>query len=163
MFCEKSVLKNFTKFTVKHLCQNLFFNKVAGLSPTVELNPTVMSPWEFCEIFLREPFLQNISGDCFCNYRSIARHMIATIIITIIIITLINIIIDQIVTSVFLIQVKSFFSLNTFPIIFITITISHSNILQPEMLKCFCLLLRLLHQNFKHYMHQHPYPKCFLH
>ena len=24
---------NFTKFTGKHLCQNLFFNKVAGLSP----------------------------------------------------------------------------------------------------------------------------------
>ena len=28
---EKGVLKNFTKFTGKHLCQSLFFNKVAGL------------------------------------------------------------------------------------------------------------------------------------
>ena len=28
---EIVVLKNFTKFTEKHLCQNLFFNKVAGL------------------------------------------------------------------------------------------------------------------------------------
>ena len=27
------VLKNFTKFTGKHLCQSLFFNKVAGLGP----------------------------------------------------------------------------------------------------------------------------------
>ena len=27
------VLRNFTKFTGKHLCQSLFFNKVAGLRP----------------------------------------------------------------------------------------------------------------------------------
>ena len=31
VFCKKSVLRNFTKFTGKHLCQSLFFNKVAGL------------------------------------------------------------------------------------------------------------------------------------
>ena len=30
VFC-KGVLRNFTKFTGKHLCQSLFFNKVAGL------------------------------------------------------------------------------------------------------------------------------------
>ena len=30
-FCEKGVLRNFTKFTGKHLCQSLFFNKVLGL------------------------------------------------------------------------------------------------------------------------------------
>ena len=29
IFCKKGVLRNFTKFTVKHLCQCLFFNKVA--------------------------------------------------------------------------------------------------------------------------------------
>ena len=29
---KKVVLGNFTKFTGKHLCQSLFFNKVAGLS-----------------------------------------------------------------------------------------------------------------------------------
>ena len=34
---EKGVLRNFTKFTVKHLCQSLFFNKVAGLRPASEL------------------------------------------------------------------------------------------------------------------------------
>ena len=28
---EKGFLRNFTKFTGKHLCQNLFFNKVADL------------------------------------------------------------------------------------------------------------------------------------
>ena len=32
MFCKKSVLRNFAKFTGKHLCQDLLFNKVAGLS-----------------------------------------------------------------------------------------------------------------------------------
>ena len=31
-FCEKGVLKNFAKFTAKHLCQSLLFNKVAGFS-----------------------------------------------------------------------------------------------------------------------------------
>ena len=31
MFCKKGVLRNLTKFTRKHLCQSLFFDKVAGL------------------------------------------------------------------------------------------------------------------------------------
>ena len=31
---KKGVLKNFAKFTRKHLCQRLFFNKVAGLDKT---------------------------------------------------------------------------------------------------------------------------------
>ena len=31
VFCKKGVLRNFTKFTGKRLCQSLFFNKVAGL------------------------------------------------------------------------------------------------------------------------------------
>ena len=33
VFCKKGVLINFTKFTEKHLCQSLFFNKVARLRP----------------------------------------------------------------------------------------------------------------------------------
>ena len=45
VFCKKGVLRNFAKFTGKHLCQNLFFNKVACLS------------CEFCEIFLKTPFV----------------------------------------------------------------------------------------------------------
>ena len=32
VFCKKGVLRNFAKFTGKHMCQNLFFIKVAGLS-----------------------------------------------------------------------------------------------------------------------------------
>ena len=31
VFCKRDVLKNFTKFTGKHLCQSLFLNEVAGL------------------------------------------------------------------------------------------------------------------------------------
>ena len=30
---KKGVLRNFAKFTGKHLCQSLFFNKVASLRP----------------------------------------------------------------------------------------------------------------------------------
>ena len=31
VFCEKGILRNFAKFTGKHLCQSLFFSKVAGV------------------------------------------------------------------------------------------------------------------------------------
>ena len=34
VFCKKGVLRNFTKFTGKYLCQSLFFNKIAGLTLT---------------------------------------------------------------------------------------------------------------------------------
>ena len=30
VFCKKAVFKNFAKFSGKHLCESLFFNKVAG-------------------------------------------------------------------------------------------------------------------------------------
>ena len=37
----KGVLRNFTKFTGKHLCQSLFFNKVAGMrTPFLHLRAT---------------------------------------------------------------------------------------------------------------------------
>ena len=42
VFCEKGVLRNFAKFTGKHLCQRLFFNKVAGRG--------LVFSCEFCEI-----------------------------------------------------------------------------------------------------------------
>ena len=35
VFCKKVVLKNFVKFTGKHLCQSLIFNKVEGLCARV--------------------------------------------------------------------------------------------------------------------------------
>ena len=37
-FAKKGVLRNFAKFTGKHLCQSLFFNKVAGLRQNSQEN-----------------------------------------------------------------------------------------------------------------------------
>ena len=37
VFCRKGVLRNFAKFTGKHLWKSLFFNKVAGLRPLLLL------------------------------------------------------------------------------------------------------------------------------
>ena len=37
VFCKRGVLENFAKFTEKDLCQSLFFNKVADLSPATLL------------------------------------------------------------------------------------------------------------------------------
>ena len=39
-FYKKVVLKNFTRFTGKRLCQSLFFNKVADLGGLVGLSPS---------------------------------------------------------------------------------------------------------------------------
>ena len=54
---NKRYSQKFPKYTGKHLCQSLFFNKVAGL-------------WHRClpvnfPKFLRTPFLQKTSGGCF--------------------------------------------------------------------------------------------------
>ena len=42
---KKVVLRNFTKFTGKHMCQSLFFNKVTGLRPATLLKKR---PWHGC-------------------------------------------------------------------------------------------------------------------
>ena len=60
VFCKKSVLRNFTKFTGKHLCQSLFFNKVAGLKSATLLKKRLWHrsfPENFLK-FLRTPFLK---------------------------------------------------------------------------------------------------------
>ena len=41
VFCKKGVLKDFVKLTEKHLCQSLFFNKVAALRPATLLRKTL--------------------------------------------------------------------------------------------------------------------------
>ena len=65
MFYKKSVLNNFSKFTGKHLCQSLLFNKIAGLRPATLLKKRLRyrcSPVNF-EKSLRKPFfLQKTSG-----------------------------------------------------------------------------------------------------
>ena len=52
VFCKKGVLRNLTKFIGKHLCQNPFFNKVAGLRPATLLKKRIWhrSFPEFCQI-----------------------------------------------------------------------------------------------------------------
>ena len=58
VFCKKGVLKNFVKFTEKHLYQTPYPNKVAGLRPATLLKKRI---WHRCfsvnfAIFLRTPF-----------------------------------------------------------------------------------------------------------
>ena len=55
---KKGFLKNFSKFTGKHLCQSLLFNKVAGVRPATLLIKRLWyrcSPVNF-EKSLRKPF-----------------------------------------------------------------------------------------------------------
>ena len=69
MFCKKGVLRIFTKFTGKHLCQRLFSNKIAGLRPATLLKTSFWHrcfPVNFVK-FLRKLFLQNTSAGCFCT------------------------------------------------------------------------------------------------
>ena len=68
VFYKKGALKNFAKFTGNHLCQSLFFNKVAGLRPATLFKKRLCHrcfPVNFAQ-FLRTLFSQNNSGGCFC-------------------------------------------------------------------------------------------------
>ena len=59
---NKGVVRNFTKFTGKHLCQSLFFNKVAGLATLLKKRLCRRCfPVNFLK-FLRTLILQNTSG-----------------------------------------------------------------------------------------------------
>ena len=59
VFCRKGVLRNVAKFTGKHLCQSLLFNKVAGLRPATLLKTRDSGTDDFSTNFvkfLRTPF-----------------------------------------------------------------------------------------------------------
>ena len=61
---KNGVLRNLEKFRGKHLCQRLFFNKVAGLRLATLLKKWLWHrcfPMNFAK-FLRTPFLQNACG-----------------------------------------------------------------------------------------------------
>ena len=63
LFCTKGVLRNFTKFAGKYMCQSLFFSKVADLRPATLLKKRLRHrcfPVSFVK-FLRTPFVQNTS------------------------------------------------------------------------------------------------------
>ena len=60
---QKGVLRNLTKFTWKHLCQSLVFNKVAGLRPATLLKKRLWHRCfycEFCEISRNTFFTEHI-------------------------------------------------------------------------------------------------------
>ena len=78
VFYKKGVLRNFDKFTGKHLCQSLFFNKVAGYRPATLLKKRLLYrcfPLNFCKISKNNFFIEhlwwlllttfNISDVCF--------------------------------------------------------------------------------------------------
>ena len=50
VFCKKDILRNFTKFTGKHVCQSLFFNKVAGLSACNFIKKETLAQVFSCEL-----------------------------------------------------------------------------------------------------------------
>ena len=65
---KRVALKNFGKFTGKHLCRSLLSKKVA--KPATSLKKTLRNryfPVNFAK-FLRASYLQNTSGDCFCKF-----------------------------------------------------------------------------------------------
>ena len=59
---RKDVLRNFTKFTGRHLCQSFFFNKVAGLRSATLLKKTLTQVFscEFCKIFRNTFFTEHL-------------------------------------------------------------------------------------------------------
>ena len=76
MLCKKGMIKNFSKFTGKHLCLILFFNKVASWGQQLYEKRL----WHRCfpvnfAKFLRTHFLKNISVGCFCYLRTILAHL----------------------------------------------------------------------------------------
>ena len=69
MFCKKGVLRNFAKFKGEHLCQSLFFNKVAGFWYNV-LQRTGS------EFFANDNFPGTVVDFCFkmFNQKGISRY-----------------------------------------------------------------------------------------
>ena len=58
-FCKKLAPRNFTKFTGKHLCQSLFFNKENFLIKILKKTLAQVFSCEFCETF-KNTFLHGI-------------------------------------------------------------------------------------------------------
>ena len=63
----KGVLRNFEKFTGKHMCQSLFFNKVGGSSLQLYLkkDPGTGALVRILRNFLEDLFYRTPPGDCF--------------------------------------------------------------------------------------------------
>ena len=67
---KKGVLRNFTEFTGKHLCQSLFFNKVAFLRLATLLKKETLAQvffCKFCEISKNIFFTEHVRTTAFAN------------------------------------------------------------------------------------------------
>ena len=75
----KGVLKNFAKFSGKHLCRLLFLNKVAELEPETILEKRLRHRYFPTNLpkFSRTPSLRNTSG-CLLQHKVINRSLLPT-------------------------------------------------------------------------------------
>ena len=74
MFCEKGVLINCTTFAGKHLCQSLFFNKVAGSCSFIKKEALAQVPFcKFCEISKNTYLTEHLLATAFfyCYFRRV--------------------------------------------------------------------------------------------
>ena len=71
VFCEKGLLNNFAKFTGKHKCQSLSFNKVARLRPATFLKKRLWYkcfPVNFAEFLRTSIFYRTPLEAAFCKF-----------------------------------------------------------------------------------------------
>ena len=75
MFCKEGVFRNFAKFTGKHRCQSLFFNKVAG-RPNQQLANELHKPIirNFIKRKVYSSFKDNIWGVDLANMELISKY-----------------------------------------------------------------------------------------
>ena len=82
VFCKKCCLRNFAKFTAKHLCHRLFSNKVASLSLATE-SLTQVNSREFCKIsksnFFTEHLLTTASVLCCLRWGKSGKLYLAVV------------------------------------------------------------------------------------
>ena len=67
VFCEKGVLRNFAKFTGKHLCLSLFLNKIVGLRPATLIKKRLWHRVSFLSKFFIWIFLNFSFLSEFCE------------------------------------------------------------------------------------------------
>ena len=74
VFCKKIVLRNFTKFTGKHLCQSLFIKSEACNFIKKETLAQVC-PCEFCEISKNTFFIEHLWATASVVPKTLLSHV----------------------------------------------------------------------------------------
>ena len=84
VFCKSSAVKNFAKFTGKHMCQSTFFNKLAKWACNFikKVTPAQVLYCKFCEVFENTYFEEHrrtavLNVHMFITYRRIYWNRIA--------------------------------------------------------------------------------------